>query len=58
KRDIPAVPVTAAPQPTEAAPLDLMQYARGSVLKRVGPAVAVSALVALIVYLLLRRRHP
>ncbi|MGX7727695.1 SRPBCC family protein [Rhodococcus sp. 2H158] len=54
----PAVPVTAAPQPTEAAPLDLMQYARGSVLKRVGPAVAVSALVALIVYLLLRRRHP
>lgn len=56
----PAVaPVTPAPaaQPTEAAPLDLMQFARGSVLKRVGPAVAVGALLALIIYLVLRRRQ-
>ncbi|MDM7489388.1 SRPBCC family protein [Rhodococcus sp. CSLK01-03] len=54
-----AAPVTPAPaaQPTEAAPLDLMQYARGSVLKRVGPAMAVGALLALIVYLVLRRRQ-
>ncbi|MGW3480976.1 SRPBCC family protein [Rhodococcus indonesiensis] len=52
-----ATPVTPAPQPSEAAPLDLMQYARGSVLKRVGPAVAVSAVAALVVYLVLRQRR-
>lgn len=58
------VPVAvAAPEPEsvgesapEAEPLDLMRYARGSALQRIGPVVAVVALVVLAVALLRRLR--
>lgn len=40
----------------EAEPLDLMRYARGSALQRIGPVVAVVALVVLAVALLRRLR--
>jgi len=42
-----------APEPE---PLDLMRYARGSALQRIGPVVAVVALVVLAVALLRRLR--
>jgi carbon monoxide dehydrogenase subunit G len=58
------VPVAvAAPEPEsvgesapEAEPLDLMRYARGSALQRIGPVVAAVALVVLAVALLRRLR--
>ncbi|MBH0120820.1 SRPBCC family protein [Rhodococcus sp. HM1] len=59
-----ATPEAAAPAPAaaqapvapvaEAEPLDLMQYARGSAIKRIGPAVGAAALLV-IVLLVLRR---
>jgi carbon monoxide dehydrogenase subunit G len=45
------------PSTAEAEPLDLMQYARGSALQRIGPVVAVLALVVVAVALLRRCRH-
>jgi uncharacterized protein len=42
---------------SEAEPLDLMQYARGSALQRIGPVVAALALVVVAVALLRRRRQ-
>lgn len=53
----PSAPVTAPASPAEAEPLDLMQYARGTAVQRVGPVLAAAAVLALVLVLIRRWRR-